>query len=806
MKYLKFTIAILFLFAVNYALNSKIGNIPPLGKLLDPFHGFWHNAGEQVKEKDRITRLPGLRKDVSVSWDKNRVPHITAQNNHDLFYMQGYIHARDRLWQMDIETRLAAGRLAEVVGQSGLKTDRFFRRIGMVFGAKRMLTQVCADTTCNGILSAYRDGVNQYVSELNEADYPIEFKLMDYQPEPWTMLKTALLVKFMAFDLAWRDDDLACTKIREMIGKKDFDRLFPDFPDAPDPIIPKGTPWDFLPVSIDSVLTIPSTAGLSLLKVMKPNRHNGSNNWVVAGSKTASGSPILCNDPHLGLNLPSLWYQVQLSAPGINVYGVSLPGAPTIIIGFNDSISWGMTYAARDVKDWYKITFEDATRQNYLLDGEWKSTRMEVDTYKVRGGQDLIDTLVFTHQGPVTFDRSYPGDSTLTGLAARWTAHEPSNELLALYKLNKAQNKNDYLNALPGFSCPGQNFIYADRKGNIAIFQQGLFPLKWQEQGRFILDGSLSKNDWAGMIPQKQNPHIFNPAQGFLSSANQHPTDSTYPYYYSGDFEFYRNQEINTLLRSNDSIDPAWMMKMQSNNFIQLADDLLPSMMAMLDRSQLSDRAKQSLVQLEEWNYEISAKSEAATVWHLWWSYFYQNTWDEFDHKHEKLAFPEDYITARLLLNHSNDTYFDLKSTPDTETAVNIVRMAFTLANDSLHHWIEENGPDYSWSKFKATRLTHLSQNLKPFDVNGLEIGGGTGVINATTTTHGPSWRMLVSMESDSIRAWGIYPGGQSGNPGSKYYDNWAKPWAAGKYNRINFSPAGATILHPSFTETFTVK
>jgi len=806
MKFIKFIVASALMFGIAYLLNTKTGSIPPLGKLLDPFHGFWQNAGEQLKEQDQSFALPGLQAEASVSWDKNRVPHIIAQNNHDLFYLQGYIHARDRLWQMDIETRLAGGKLSEAVGKSGLKTDRFFRRIGMVYGAKKMVQQVRADATSNTILSAYCDGVNQYISQLSYADYPVEFKLMDYKPEPWTMLKTALLVKFMAFDLAWRDDDLAFTKIREMIGAKDFERLFPDFPGAPDPIIPKGSTWDFPAINLDSILSIASSENISMLKVMEPNKHNGSNDWAVAGSKTESGAPILCNDPHLGLNLPSLWYQVQLSAPGINVYGVSLAGAPTVIIGFNDSISLGMTYAARDVKDWYKITFEDASRQRYLFDGVWKNTRIEVDTYHVKGGADFIDTLVFTHQGPVAFDRSYPGDTTLSGLAVRWTAHDPSNELLALYHLNKAHNTRDYLNAIPDFACPGQNFVYADRNGNIAIFQQGKFPLKWKEQGKFILDGSQSKNDWHGMIPQKQNPHIINPDRGFVSSANQHPTDSTYPYYYTGDFEYYRNQEINNLLRSNDSITPRWMMQMQNNNGILLAKEVLPLMLDMLKQDENAVNTKQSADMLAAWNRQMDASSKAATIWHLWWYFFYRLTWDEFNQKEDNLVMPETYITASLLLNHPDDRYFDLINTEETETAKDIAQLAFTQARDSLDRWISEHGNDYTWSKFKSTRLTHLSQTLHPFDVGGLEIGGGTGTINATTKTHGPSWRMIVAMDPDSIRAWGIYPGGQSGNPGSRYYDNWAKPWAAGKYNRIVFLPSGNSAVNTSFTEIFKTK
>jgi len=805
-KYFRFLISLALMLALVYGLNTKWGNIPPLGRLLDPFHGFWQNAESTANPANDELDLPGLQDEVKVIWDDHRVPHIFANNEYDLYYVQGYLTARDRLWQMDIETRLAAGRLSEVVGPKALKTDRYFRRIGMVWVAQKMVQLMAEDSVCFNIMIAYRDGINQYISELDYADYPVEFKLMDYEPEPWTLLKSALIVKFMAFDLAWRDDDLELTHTRQLLGDSLYYELFPDFPGAPDPIIPKGTPWDFEPLNPDSAAARITGAGVAYQRVWRPDRNNGSNNWAVAGSKTASGNPILCNDPHLGLNLPSLWYQIQLNAPGMNVYGVSLPGTPAVIIGFTDSIAWGLTYAARDVKDWYKIQFRDKRRKQYLYDSQWKDTRMEIDTYRVRGQGLFIDTLVYTHHGPVVFDRSFPGDTSEIGLAARWTAHEPTNELRAIYLLNKAKNYRDYLTALPYFSTPGQNFVYADRKGNIAIWCQGLFPLRRKEHGRFILDGSNPADEWPGFIPSEHNPHILNPERGFVSSANQHPTDSTYPYYYSGDFEYYRNQRINQVLGGLDSITPSDMMDLQNDNFSWLAGNCLSRMIDMLDPSIIQSGQEERLESLKNWNRYLDADTKAATLWELWWREFYYLACDELDKPNEHLALPEYYIIEQLFLNHPDHPIFDLENTSRKETARDIVNLAWELAMDSLDNWIRENGSDYSWWRFKNTRLTHLSRSLEPFNVTGLKIGGFRGAVNATQSTHGPSWRMVVSMDKDSIRAWGIYPGGQSGNPGSYWYDNWAKPWAAGRYNRIRFWASPVQKDNVLFTETYSPK
>jgi penicillin amidase len=246
----------------------------------------------------------------------------------------------------------------------------------------------------------------------------------------------------------------------------------------------------------------------------------------VSGKKTHSGAPILSNDPHLSLSLPSIWYVIHLQAPGVNVMGASLPGSPAVISGFNDSIAWGVTNAQRDLIDWYKIEFKDKSKREYKSDDAWKPTRQVVETFKVKGKPDFYDTITFTHHGPVMYDERFKGDNEMKHFALRWIAHDPSEEILTFFKLNRAKNHAEYMDALNHYASPAQNFVFASVSGDIAMRIQGRFPVRRKEEGKYILDGTLTRNEWQAFIPNEQNVMYKNPARGFVSSANQYPVDT----------------------------------------------------------------------------------------------------------------------------------------------------------------------------------------------------------------------------------------------------------------------------------------
>ena len=357
MKNIKFGLSLILCIATFYALNTKLGSLPPLGKFLSPNQGIWLNEVTESNTNSNIA-IKGLSAPVSVKYDEHLIPHIFAQNDLDLYKAQGYVTAQHRLWQMEFQTHASAGRLSEIIGEKALDYDRQERRRGMGFGAENAMKKMKEDPEMISFLEAYRDGINSYINQLKPENYPVEYKLLDYQPELWTTKKTALLLMYMTKMLAGGDSDLEYTNALRKFGKERFDLLYPDFFDVNDPVIPKEHDWS----SLENIQQTPIPNGElpldSIASTMdKPHPNNGSNNWAVSGKKSYSGNPILANDPHLGLNLPSIWYVMQLSTPEHNTFGATLPGALGIISGFNTHISWGETNATRDVLDWYKIEF-----------------------------------------------------------------------------------------------------------------------------------------------------------------------------------------------------------------------------------------------------------------------------------------------------------------------------------------------------------------------------------------------------------------------------------------------------------------
>ncbi len=792
MKYVKPLVLAVLTIAFVVALNTKIGSAPPFGKFLDPFHGFWQAAEKVGSYNTADADLSGLKGKVEVYYDDRLVPHIFATNDEDLYFMQGYITAQHRLWQMEFQTIAASGRVSEILGKNDKVQafDREKRRTGMVYGAKKAMERINEEPETKKILTAYTAGINAYINSLSYKTLPVEYKLLDYKPEQWTMLKTALLLKYMAEMLTNMENDFELTNTLKLFGKETTDLLFPDYIDTlQSPIIPVGTKWDFEAEKLDSV---PKTTAEGLIpstfKTLDPkDPGTGSNNWAVSGAKTASGKPILCNDPHLGLNLPSIWYEMQLTAPGVNVYGVTLPGSPAVVIGFNDSIAWGVTNAGRDVKDWYSVKFKDNTCKQYWYDGKWADTRMEIDTIKIRGEKPILDTIFYTHQGPIVFDKRFEGKyKERVGYALSWTAHMQSNEMLTLHKLNRAKNFDEYRDAIKTFACPGQNFVFASVGGDVAITQQGKFINRWKGQGRYVMDGSMPITGWTKFIPAEQNAYVKNPPRGFVSSANQHPTDTTYPYYYSGGFEYYRNRRLNDELTRMNGITVKDMMQLQNDNYNQKAADLLPLFFKDIDRSKLSAEEKSILADIEKWDYFNNPDVTAPSVFEAWWNSFQTETWDEFADTTIILDKPDIFITTNILRKNPGYEFFDIKKTPQKETAVDIINLSFKEAAKKVLDWKKEHGDKaYAWADYKATSVQHLTR-VPGFSVFNVHNGGSKNILNATSERNGPSWRMVVQLGAEP-EAYGIYPGGQSGNPGSPFYSNMIDKWAKGEYYRINY-------------------
>ncbi|MFN8243131.1 MAG: penicillin acylase family protein [Ferruginibacter sp.] len=773
-------------------LNTRLLLPAPLGKLLNPQEGIWQNADPADKDFSADLTFPGIQGNVEVYLDERLVPHIFAAQENDAYFVQGYLHAKFRLWQMEFQTHAAAGRLSEILGKKDeriLNFDRNMRRLGMVYAAEIAQKEMDSDPVIKSSCDAYTSGVNAYIETLTESNLPIEYKLIGYKPEKWNNLKTCLFLKYMSYDLAGRDDDFEMTNARSYFSAEDFALLFPAVQDSLDPIIPKGTPFapqtvfPRAPAAADSVYMNPKEVVVT--EPFKPDPSNGSNNWAVSGKKTKSGAPILCNDPHLGLNLPSLWYELQISVPGFNAYGVSFPGAPGVIIGFNDSCAFGFTNGGRDVRDYYAIQFKDDKRDEYMFNGSWNKTRWRIDTIKIRGSGDFIDSVAYVQLGgdwcPVMYDRTFSGGRSngKGNYAVRWKAHDASQELKIFNGLNHARNYADYQQAVTNLHTPGQNCIFACKNGDIAIRTQGEWPAKWKGQGDFIMPGTDSAYLWQGMISQQEVPYQYNPERGFVSSANQKPVEESYPYYLGRDYPMYRGFYINRRLAAMSNITPQDMMQLQTDNYDVFAEMALPVLLKHINSGALNATEQKYLGLLQSWNHRDDAGEKGATVFDIFWRHFADTVYnDEYAKAPAVVMHPFESSLLEAVLKDSTYRFLDNINTPQKESFTDIATAAFKTA--CLEVQETEKGGKLDWEKYKNTGVYHLAK-LAPFSRLGLPIGGGTHCINAAKPNHGPSWRMVISLTAET-EAYGVYPGGQNGNPGSKYYDSFVDQWAAGKY------------------------
>lgn len=799
MKYIQlvFTGSITFLlvFILNTQLTVSGEKLPKLGMFLHPQQGFWNNAEPVNKSFDENLKVKGINADADVYFDDRLVPHIYAASSNDAYYVQGYLHAKFRLFQMEFQTHVAGGRLSEIVGTKGLSIDRYFRRLGMTFGAENALENMQQDVEMKKSLDAYTAGVNSYIATLKEHDYPLEYKILNYKPEPWTNLKTCLFLKFMSYDLSGQGDDIMYQNAKTYFGYNDYNKLFPNRQDSLDPIIPKGTifekpslnikmPWNFDSGYLKSIDTFITD------RPYIPNKNNGSNNWAVDSSKTKSKKAILCNDPHLGLNLPSLWYEVQITTPDYSTYGASFPGSPAVIIGFNDSIAWGVTNSGRDVKDYYELKFKDTSMKEYLFDGNWKAAEMRTEKIKVRDSADVIEEIAVTDFGLVMYDKKYQAkNDSKKYYAVRWTAHDASNELQTFMKLNKAKNYNDYRDAISTFECPGQNFVFASQRGDVAITQQGKFVAKWDRQGDFVMPGIDSTFMWQGFIPFEENPTMHAPKRGFVSSANQQSVDSSYKYYLGkvSNFPVYRGYIINEKLNAMQNISVDEMKDLQTNNYNVFARMAMPILLNNLKQNELNENETKVFVTVSNWNLNNNANEKGATIFKLWWDSiehyiydddFFLSKWNNY------MPWPEDYVILETMQRDSFYRFYDNFFTDNKkEKLPDCITEAFKQA--AKKYLQLENNKKETWGLYQDTYVRHLLKipQLSKLHIN---MGGGANCINATTTNHGPSWRMIVHLTQD-VEAYGVYPGGQNGNPGSKFYSNFIDTWANGNYYKLLF-------------------
>lgn len=789
-----------------FALSQHMFSITSFGKFLDPFSGAVQNEDEQRLNDVRWNNFDlGLADSVSVIFDNRKVPHIYAKNTEDLYFAQGYVAAYLRLWQMDFLSYVSAGRLSEIFGQNGtLEYDRAQRRAGILQAAKESVKMMEKDPETNKILEAYTKGVNAYIDRLDYKSMPLEYKFLNYTPGQWTKLKTTLIMKYMANTLSGYEEDFVMSKLMLALGEEKFNKLFPDFHPHMTPFLSGG-------VSVDSSLltytrkpdylnySFLSSGAVIAKSTYKPKL--GSNSWAVSGKKTQSGFPILCNDPHLNLSLPSIWVEMQLSSPEENVYGVSIPGTPAIIIGFNENIAWGTTNGADDVKDWYKLKINEDYKK-YELDGKWLDLNISVEEIKIRGRRPFYDTIYRSIHGPIMHTRDFPGyQPDLMNHALRWELHNPSNDILCFIRLNKAKNYVEYKEAIKNYCSPLQNFTFISKTDTIAVNHQGRLPVKWPGQGKFVLDGTRSSHLYTKYIPFDSLPHIVNPGCNYIVSANQRPTDSNYNYYYNGYFSENRANRIKQILEADNRLDIKKMEMMQLDNTNSFAVDALPVLLSFLKNDPVMPADAKNSGSLIHWKGKYDFDDENAELFQLWWGFIKEYTWDELTNYAFPSKSPDDYLLLKMLHDDPGNIYFDKQGTAARENATDIIRQAYKTA---IEEYKKKAGKkEVKWSDINKVSIMHLT-NIPAFSRLDMPSAGYPDAINAQYYNSGPSWRMIVQLGERPV-AYGIYAGGQSGNVGSPYFDNFVNDWNKGKYYPLLFflSEKEAT---PFATTTWTLK
>ncbi|MFZ9520847.1 MAG: penicillin acylase family protein [Silvanigrellaceae bacterium] len=795
-------------------LSVRLGPIPPLGAFLSPASGYLNNSPSASKKSaPTLLSVKGLKNAVSISTDLRGVPHISAENDTDLAFGQGFATARDRLWQMELQTAATAGRVSEILGERAFDFDSKQRRLGFSAAADIELEYLKNnDKEQYEILEAYSSGVNAYIGSLTPAEYPIEYKLLGTSPEPWTPLKCVLFHKQMTWILTGNFDDFKFTNVLQKLTVGETENLFPEFYSKGLPILDSSVAQmsssslidsgesAASPMRLDGILQIGDSSFQSKQERRKPS--NGSNNWVVDGLHTSHAYPVLANDPHLDLKLPSIWYEIQLTAPGVNVYGVTLPGLPHVIIGFNESASWGITNAGVDVIDWYAMKF-DKTKPtpNYFFAQQWKPATIRKEVIRIKGKASRIIEVVQTHLGPIANElelEQKAGGSVAVPFAMKWSGHAPSNEFRVFHSLNRARSVMEMKNALKTYYAPGQNFVMADKTGSIGYVQAGRFPVRSSGFGRYVLDGTSPSTEWREDIGFVHLPQSWSPDRGYLFSANQQPTRDPTPGFASGDWGFtsyLRGTRIGERLAELTSANPATisaLMDLQNDVVDLRAKALLPLFSGWVENLIKNKEDRDVLDGLRKWNFQLSAASQEATIWNGWWNNVYDAIWEKtFPKPH--FPRPSEDRTMELLGSANLADWPQMPSLPAKSEIPSLVASSFERTLQTLRSFSKRNGVQDqipAWGKYRGTKIPHLA-NLPGFGLEHLETGGDGQTVNATTDHHGPSWRMVVTWVDAQPKAWGIYPGGPSGHVGSRYYTNMIDSWLNGKLDELLFVQQG---------------
>ena len=785
-----------------YVGAKPLGPVPAIGPLLDPANGIWNVAANADLPRRSSAQIPGLSAQVRVIYDDRGVPHIFASTEGDAERALGYVVARDRLFQLEAQSRAGAGTLTELAGPGPLGEDRATRSLGLPAAAEAKLASLTTAANSGDAraesslraLEAFAAGVNAYREALAPRDYPFEYKLLGHAPASWQPISSIHFFNRMSYTLAYNEDEYTHYSVAHRVGAAAADALFPVNSPLQEPIQPSSRPE---PRAFFKPIPPPGRPDTSTFAFAPhggdaDERTIGSNNWAVAPKRTKNGHALLAGDPHLDLTLPSIWYEAHLVVPGdIDVYGVTIPGAPSIIIGFNRDVAWSFTNTEGDVLDRYVETVNDADNPTqYRLDGAWRPLTLRVEHYRDANGRELfVDTVRFTHRGPMTRVEGH-------WISMRWTALDSTVNLGGFIDIQRAKSTRDFWKSMQDYHAPTQNMISADRTGSIAIRSTGLYPIRpGNGRGDILRDGSTSKSDWTGMLPVSKYPQSMDPAQGFLSSNNQQPIDpADFGGYLGSDWgPPWRALRINELLRANSSVTVDEMRRWQTDPGSPRADMFVPAFLAAARSHMRDSDVAQGARYLAQWNRTYTANDERAILFEFAMQELSPRIWDELADPDDARArrrtrYPDGTVVAELMQQPRNPWWDDKRTPKVIETRDDILAAALGAA---YRRAIKELGPPdeggWRYGRVRTANIYHLMQ-LPALSALHVPSQGGPSTLNpvAGNGTQGASWRMVVELGPE-VHAWGTYPGGQSGNPASDRYLSHLVQWSKGELDSLRF-------------------
>lgn len=807
--------------------------------------GVWSWFTRQAfPDTDGTATVAGIREEVEIVRDEFGVPHIYAHNPDDLYFAQGYVHAQERFWQMEFQRRVGSGRLSEVFGDATLETDIYLRHFGFRELSREIYEQ--ADVETRRALDAYAAGVNGYISEREPAELGLEFALLGLQGvevdiEPWTPVDSLVWGMMLVFDQSDKlDTELRSIDMLATLGVPMYEDLRPPYRADRPTIIPEGELAN-LP---DGDVTAASTAldeetlayllevngALAGQETLPPlladlgfQSNAGSNSFVVAGENTTSGMPMLANDPHMSINMPNLWYEVGMyciekSAECIqNLRGFSLPGVPGILIGHNDRIAWGLTNASFDAEDVFIERINPQNPNQYEVNGEWVDMELRREEIRVIGReQPVIVTIRSTRNGVVATDRmieQQPFSASADGpeiyaLSYAWTALEPVRSVQAVMGVNRAQNWDEFVEALQYFDAGKQNWLYADVEGNIGYVMPGKVPIRAGGDGTVPVPGWNDEFIWTGFIPYEEAPRTFNPAQGFIATANNPQVrQEDYPYFLGAFHDRGQRAERITEMIQNDSdgISLEDMIAIQTDNYSISAEEIIPFLAELAFEDAAVSDARNRLL---NWEPRMQMDSPEAALFNLFFTHLVQNS--IYDQMPEARYLRGESYTSDVmydLLQNAESVWWDDVNTQGVETRDQILVRAFEHAYADGVERLGEDVDAWQWGDLHTITFRNATLgesgigfienifNRGPFPTHGSE-----SVVQKTCwSTTGenyqvaciPALRQVIDL-GDLGNSRMIHSVGQSGHPMSEHYDDFIDPWRLFEYHPSNWERGDA--------------